>query len=85
MIEIKNKRYQDMLNNPDNYPEIKDQDIVLVEVHPYKEMIMIGYDDEKQSYYLVTEDDETTQDNYCEKSNLKKKFDELLIWCLGVI
>lgn len=85
MIEIINKNYDDMLKNPDNYPEIKEQDIVLVKVHPYNGMIMIGYDEEKLSYYLVTEDNEMTHDDYCNKENLKKKFGELLVWCLGII
>lgn len=85
MIEIINKNYEDMLKNPDNYPEIKEQDIILVKVHPYNGMIMLGYDDERQSYYFVVEDDNETNDIYCVKSNLEKKFIDLLTLCLGII
>ena len=84
MIEIINKNHKDMLKNPDNYPEIKEQDIILVKIHPYNGMIMIGYDKEKQSYYLTTEN-EATQDDYCNKENLEKRFSKLLVWCLGII
>lgn len=48
-------------------------------------MIMIGYDDERQSYYFVVEDDDETNDIYCVRSNLEKKFIGLLTLCLGII
>lgn len=86
MVEIITEHsIDDMLMFPNIYIS-EDIDTVLLRVFGKDvfnpTMIMLGYDDKKDSYYFVVEDDDVSEDIYCETKNLPEMFstimDELL-------
>jgi hypothetical protein len=79
MVQIITKHsIDDMLLHPDIYVD-EYEDIVLLKVFgkdvSNPTILMLGYDDKRDSYYFVVEDDEVSEDIYCEKENLAEMFD----------
>lgn len=86
MVEIITEHsIDDMLLHPEIYIS-EDMDIVLLRVFgkdaSNPTMLMLGYDDKKESYYFVVEDNDVSEDTYCETKELPEMFgtimDELL-------
>ena len=82
MVEIITEHsIEDMLLHPEIYIS-EDQDIVLLKVfgkdvsNPV--MLMLGYDDKADSYYFVVEDNEVSEDTYCETKKLSEMFDTIM-------
>lgn len=71
----------DMLLHPDIYVT-EDQDEVLLKVfgkdvsNPV--MLMLGYDDKADSYYFVVEDNDVSEDRYCEAEKLTDMYDTII-------
>lgn len=70
----------DILKNPQEYITSYTDEVLLKVEQPDSPvvMLMLGYNDERQSYYFVVEDDYNTQDIYCEREELVQKFYEIL-------
>ena len=67
---------EEVLNNPNDYVD-ETFDLPLVEID--KVLIMVGKNEEDGRYYLVVEDDETSQDYYLnENESLIEKYEWLL-------
>ena len=82
MVEIITEHsISDMLLCPNIYVS-EDQDIVLLRVfgkdvsNPV--MLMLGYDDKVDSYYFVVEDNDISEDTYCETKKLPEMFDTIM-------
>lgn len=71
----------DMLMFPEIYVT-EDQDEVLLKVfgqdvsNPV--MLMLGYDDKADSYYFVVEDNDVSEDIYCEIKKLPEMYDTII-------
>jgi hypothetical protein len=70
----------DMLKHPHRYITSERDEVIL---NVYTEtsnptMLMLGYDTVKESYYFVVEDDEVSEDIYCEKENLTEMFNTIM-------
>jgi hypothetical protein len=70
-----------MLLHPDIYVD-EHEDVVLLKVFDEDTsnptILMLGYNDKDNSYYFVVEDDEVSEDIYCEKENLAEMFNEIV-------
>ena len=82
MVEIITEHsIDDMLMFPNIYVS-DDTDIVLLRVFgkdvSNPTMLMLGYDDEKDSYYFVVEDNDASEDIYCETKNLPEMFNTII-------
>ena len=82
MVEIITEHsIDDMLLYPETYIS-EDLDVVLLKVfgkdvsNPV--MIMLGYDDKSDSYYFVVEDNDVSEDIYCETNKLPEMFSVIL-------
>ena len=71
----------DMLKHPHRYISPNEDTVILKVINPNESpiILMLGYDEEKQSYYFVIEDDDVSEDIYCEKENLTYKFNEIML------
>lgn len=71
----------DMLLHPEIYIS-EDLDIVLLKVFgkdvSNPTMLMLGYDDKKESYYFVVEDNDVSEDRYCEKEKIPEMFNTIM-------
>jgi hypothetical protein len=69
-----------MLVNPHKYITPYTDEVILKDEKPNEStvMLMLGYDEEKESYYFVLEDDNVSEDIYCEKEKLVCKFNEIM-------
>lgn len=82
-----------MLNRPEDYiSEDFDEPILRIinsdASNPV--MLLLGYDEEENLYYFTLEDNETSEDFYCEDGNLVKMFNDIMegkgeyeIWVKG--
>lgn len=82
MIQIiTNYSIDDILSNPDDYID-SSEDTVLLKVFgkdiSNPTLLMLGYDDESKSYYFVVEDNEVSEDTYCEINKLTETFETIL-------
>ena len=82
MVEIITEHsIDDILLFPNIYVG-EDMDMVLLRVFgkdvSNPTMIMLGYDDKKDSYYFVVEDNDVSEDVYCETKNLPEMFSTLM-------
>ena len=70
----------DMLKHPHRYITSERDEVILnVDTEASNPtMLMLGYDTVKESYYFVVEDDEVSEDIYCEKENLAEMFNEIV-------
>ena len=82
MVEIITEHsIDDMLLHPEIYIS-EDLDVVLLKVfgkdvsNPV--MLMLGYDDKNDSYYFVVEDNDVSEDTYCETNKLPEMFDTIM-------
>ena len=82
MVEIiAEHSIDDMLLCPDIYVT-EDQDEVLLKAfgkdasNPV--MLMLGYDDKADSYYFVVEDNDVSEDIYCETKKLPEMYDTII-------
>ena len=82
MVEIITEHsIDDMLLHPEIYIS-EDLDVVLLKVfgkdvsNPV--MLMLGYDDKNDSYYFVVEDDDVSEDIYCETNKLPEMFNTIM-------
>ena len=82
MVQIITKHsISDMLLCPKIYVT-EDQDEVLLKVfgkdvsNPV--MLMLGYDDKADSYYFVVEDNDVSEDIYCETKKLPEMYDTII-------
>jgi len=82
MVQIISKySIDDMLLHPEEYVT-EDADMVLLKV--FEEdvsnpiMLMLGYDDKADSYYFVVEDNEVSEDIYCETGKLPEMFNSIM-------
>lgn len=73
----------DILSHPDDYID-SDQDMVLLKVfnedisNPI--MLMLGYDDKDKTYYFVVEDNDVSEDIYCQTVKLREMFDKIVVY-----
>lgn len=70
----------DVLSNPSSYVDAS-ADIALLEViqpNEKSQMVLIGLDEDKQSYYFVIEDEDVSEDIYCKTEELEFVFGRLL-------
>jgi hypothetical protein len=71
----------DMLMFPENYIT-EDRDEVLLKIfgkdvsNPV--ILMLGYDDKTDSYYFVVEDNDVSEDTYCETKKLPEMYDTIM-------
>ena len=71
----------DMLMFPENYIT-EDRDEVLLRIfgkdasNPI--ILMLGYDDKADSYYFVVEDNDVSEDTYCETKKLPEMYDTII-------
>lgn len=71
----------EMLLCPADYVD-QDEDIVLLKVlgeditNPT--ILMLGYDDKAGSYYFIVEDNEVSEDIYCEKNRLTEMYGKII-------
>ena len=81
MIHIITQNFiNDMLKNPHRYitPE---RDEVILKVNDGTSnptILMLGYDEEKSSYYFVVEDNDVSEDIYCETDRLEEVFNTII-------
>lgn len=82
MVEIITEHsIDDMLLHPEIYIS-EDLDIVLLKAfgkdvsNPV--MLMLGYDDKADSYYFVVEDNDVSEDIYCETKKLPEMYDAII-------
>lgn len=82
MMQIITKHNINMLlQNPKEYISSEQDEVLLKFVNEDTQncfYIMVGYDEDKERYYLVLEDDEQTADIYCESSELFQKYHNLI-------
>lgn len=78
---ITNNSIDDMLLYPEIYVDEYD-DIVLLKVFgkdpSNPDILMMGYDDKAESYYFVVEDNEVSEDIYCEKAKITEMFNSIM-------
>lgn len=71
----------DMLLHPEDYID-EYEDTVLIKVfeedHNNPIIIMLGYDDKKNSYYFVIEDNDISEDVYCATDKLVDTYDIII-------
>jgi hypothetical protein len=82
MVEIITEHsIDDMLLHPEIYIS-EDLDIVLLKVFgkdaSNPTMLMLGYDDKNESYYFVVEDNDVSEDTYCETKKLPEMYDTIM-------
>lgn len=81
MVHIVTQNFiDDMLKNPHRYIT-SDKDEVILKVEDGTSspaILMLGYDDEKMSYYFVIEDNEVSEDIYCETEKIPKMFNAIM-------
>lgn len=82
MVEIITEHsIDDILLHPEIYIS-EDLDVVLLKVfgkdvsNPV--MLMLGYDDKNDSYYFVVEDNDVSEDTYCETNKLPEMFSTIM-------
>ena len=82
MVEIITEHsIDDILLHPEIYIS-EDLDVVLLRVfgkdvsNPV--MLMLGYDDKADSYYFVVEDNDVSEDIYCETKKLPEMYDTII-------
>lgn len=71
----------DMLLHPDEYID-EYEDTVLLKVFgndvSNPTILMLGYDDKAESYYFVVEDNDVSEDIYCETNKLPEMFSTIM-------
>ena len=82
MVQIITKySIDDMLLHPEEYIA-DDEDMVLLKVfgvdvsNPI--MLMLGHDDEDGSYYFVVEDNDVSEDIYCNSESVQEMFNVIM-------
>ena len=71
---------KDILQNPAKYIDENDDELLLKFVNDTSNpvLLLLGYDDENDSYYFTLEDNNSSEDFYCKDGNLPKMFDEII-------
>lgn len=71
----------DMLLHPDEYID-EYEDTVLLKVFgndvSNPTILMLGYDDKAESHYFVVEDNDVSEDIYCETNKLPEMFSTIM-------
>ena len=71
----------DMLLHPDEYID-EYEDTVLLKVFgddvSNPAILMLGYDDKADSYYFVVEDNDVSEDIYCEIEKIPEMYDTIM-------
>lgn len=70
-----------ILLHPDEYAD-EYEDMVLLKVFgkdaSNPTILMLGYDDKADSYYFVVEDNEVSEDIYCEAEKIPEMFNSIM-------
>lgn len=70
-----------MLRNPKAYVDESFDEPILKIIHNNvlnPVFLLLGYDDKKNLYYFTLEDNEISEDFYCNDGDLTKMFDEIM-------
>ena len=83
MIQIITQNFiNDMLQHPHRYITPEQDELILKSIKEDASnptLLMLGYDEEKESYYFVVEDNEVSNDIYCETDKLIEVFDSIVV------
>lgn len=75
--KITNHNIEELLCDPKSYISAEEDEVLLKFINDKNQhtfYIMVGYDEDKEKYNIVLEDDEQTADIYCDESELFSKY-----------